>query len=183
MRVAILGNSGSGKSTLARELARRFSLPTLDLDTVAWVPGQVAVPRERAVALQEVASFCQQREWVIEGCYAGLIQATLPLDPTLLFLDPGVEACLAHCRSRPWEPHKYASKEAQEEKLAFLLSWVEGYDTRQDELSRWAHEAVFQGYRGPKQRLSAWDEGILLDLGTALKQGEGKAGKEFEEEP
>src|SRR5262249_49343741 len=45
MRIAIIGNSGSGKSTLAQWLAERTGASLLDLDTVAWVPGQIAVPR------------------------------------------------------------------------------------------------------------------------------------------
>ena len=47
MRIAILGNSGSGKSTLAAALAAAGGTPCLDLDTVAWEAGQVAVLRER----------------------------------------------------------------------------------------------------------------------------------------
>jgi adenylate kinase family enzyme len=45
MRVAILGNAGSGKSTLAKKLSGDFSLPSLDLDTIYWKPGQVAIER------------------------------------------------------------------------------------------------------------------------------------------
>ncbi len=41
MRIAILGNSGSGKSTLARRLAAEAFAAVLDLDTVAWEPGEI----------------------------------------------------------------------------------------------------------------------------------------------
>ena len=60
MRVAVIGNSGSGKSTLARYVATELGLPLLDLDTVAWQPGKVAVPRDSVLALQDVDSFCQR---------------------------------------------------------------------------------------------------------------------------
>ena len=131
MRLAILGNSGSGKSTLARWAAGRMHAPCLDLDTVAWEPGQIAVARPAAAAQTDVAAFCNAHEdWVIEGCYASLIAAALPFGPRLVLLDPGREQCLANCRARPWEPHKYASREAQDEKLAFLLGWVGEYYTR-----------------------------------------------------
>jgi len=156
MRIAILGNSGSGKSTLARRLATRSGAPALDLDTFAWEPGQVAVPRDPALAAADVAAFCAANEaWIIEGCYAALIRATLAHQPCLVFLEPGVETCLAHCRARPWEPHKYASKAEQEAKLAFLLDWVRAYDTRDDDLSLAAHQALFEGYAGPKRKLTA----------------------------
>lgn len=154
MRVAVIGNSGSGKSTLARYLAMECGLPMLDLDTVAWEPGKVAVPRDPRLARQDVDSFCQQSPgWVAEGCYADLVEVALLHGAQLLFLNPGREVCLQNCQSRPWEPHKYASKEAQDEKLPFLLAWVEEYETRDGPLSLRGHTALFDSYAGPKLRL------------------------------
>lgn len=151
MRFAILGNSGSGKSTLGRWLARSAGLAVLDLDTVAWEPDQPAVPRPPALAEAEVAAFCaRQPRWVIEGCYANLIEAAFPFAPRLIFLNPGLESCTAHCRSRPWEPHKYRSREEQDANLPPLLQWVAEYYTRDGPMSLRAHEAVFAAYAGPK---------------------------------
>lgn len=172
MRVAIIGNSGSGKSTLARQLATRFGAATLDLDTVAWEPGEVAVARPPADAVADVRSFCEVHDaWIVEGCYAALVEAVLPYAPSLLFLDPGVEVCLAHCQSRPWEPHKYPSKAAQDEKLAFLLDWVRAYYTRDDALSLAAHEALFHRYAGPKQRLAGRTDGEFVPPGPDATRG------------
>ena len=155
MRIALLGNSGSGKSTLARWLAGRAGAPLLDLDTVAWEAGQVAVAREPWAALHEVMLFCTTHEhWVVEGCYANLVAAALPFQPRLLFLDPGEATCLAHCRARPWEPHKYGTKAEQDERLAFLLTWVREYYTREGDLSWRGHRACFDGYAGPKEELA-----------------------------
>jgi adenylate kinase family enzyme len=155
MRIAILGNSGSGKSTLAGQLAAVHGLASLDLDAVAWEPGRVAVPRAPGDAARDVGSFCEREaRWVVEGCYASLVEAALRHEPILLFLDPGVDACLANCRERPWEPHKYASKAEQDERLAFLLSWVEEYYRREGEMSLVAHRALFEGYAGPKLRMT-----------------------------
>jgi adenylate kinase family enzyme len=166
VRVAVIGNSGSGKSTLAAQLAGVQGLPVLDLDAVAWEPGRVAVPRAPADAMRDVASFCGgAARWVVEGCYASLVGAALRYGPILLFLDPGVEACLANCRERPWEPHKYASKAEQDERLAFLLSWVEEYYRREGEMSLGAHRSLFEAYAGPKLRMTGraapgWVEGL-----------------------
>lgn len=152
VRVAILGNSGSGKSTLARRLADGADV--LDLDTVAWEPGRIAAPRDPLVAAAEVRAFCSSRDrWVVEGCYGGLVEATFPSRPHLLFLDPGVERCLAHCRARPWEPHKYASAAEQDERLPFLLRWVEEYYARDGDLSHRRHLELFLHYDGPKRHL------------------------------
>ena len=151
MRIAILGNSGSGKSTLANWLAESAGLAVLDLDTVAWEPGQPAVERPGALAEADVAAFCDAHaRWVVEGCYANLVAAALRFEPLLVFLDPGLEGCLANCRDRPWEPHKYPSRQAQDANLEFLVSWVAEYYTRDGPMSLRAHREVFAGYAGRK---------------------------------
>lgn len=122
MRFAILGNSGSGKSTLAKWLGESTGLPVLDLDSVAWEPDEPGEPRPPEVAEAEVVQYCAgQPSWVVEGCYANLIAAALPFQPVLVFLEPGVQQCTSNCLNRPWEPHKYASKEDQDANLQFLL--------------------------------------------------------------
>jgi adenylate kinase family enzyme len=151
-RTAILGNSGSGKTTLARELSARSGAPVLDLDSIVWEPGKIAVPRAPEAALAELDAFCASSEdWIVEGCYADLIAATLRWTPELVFVNPGEDACLRHCRSRPWEPSKYASKAEQDSKLEFLLAWVSDYYRREGTMSLKAHRDVFDGYNGPKR--------------------------------
>lgn len=162
VRIAILGNSGSGKSTLARHLAALQGVPTLDLDTVAWEPDTPAQLRPDALALDDVRAFCRQHaHWVVEGCYAHLIDAALAFGPRLVFLNPGRDACMAHCRARPWEPHKYASKAEQDANLPALLAWVREYDTRDGPTSLAAHRRCFDAYPGPKHELTS-----PLDLGA-----------------
>jgi adenylate kinase family enzyme len=154
MKVAILGNSGSGKSTLARRLAANGSVPVLDLDLVFWQPG-VPVERPSAARIADVQRFCRQHDsWIIEGCYADLIESSLPWNPELIYLDPGRDVCLANCQRRPLEPHKYRTKQDQDEKLAFLLKWVADYYERDGLMSLAAHEALFDRYAGPKKRIT-----------------------------
>ena len=153
MRIAIIGNAGSGKTTLARMLADS-NTPVLDLDTIVWEPNKVAVPRDPKIVIADLARFCGEHSaWVVEGCYAHCIQATLPYAPELVFLEPGREACLRNCRNRPWEPHKYASKAEQDAKLELLLRWVADYYEREDDMSLKAHIALFDAYPGPKRRV------------------------------
>ena len=154
MRIAIIGNSGSGKSTLARRLAKLYVGQVLDLDTVAWEPGEIARPRSPEAAAADVRGFCDSgSQWIVEGCYATLVSVALDYEPHLLFLDPGLEQCQRNCKDRPWEPHKYRSKAEQDEKLTFLLSWVADYYVRDDDMSYQGHMALFQSYAGPKQHL------------------------------
>ena len=155
MRVAIIGNSGSGKTTLAHRLASGSDYTVLDLDSIAWEPDQVAVPRPVEEALSDVKAFCKSVEhWVAEGCYASLIEVALEFNPHLLVLDPGLERCVENCQARPWEPHKYSSTEEQDANLPFLLNWVEDYYSRGGDMSLVAHTKVFELYTGPKQWLA-----------------------------
>lgn len=154
IRAAIFGNSGSGKSTLARWLADKTGAPLLDLDTVAWVPGQIAVPRPSHESKADVVAFCGQESWIIEGCYADLVEHSLAFEPRLLFLNPGVEQCLANCSARPWEPHKYPSEEEQAKYLTFLLDWVRDYYSRSGPMSLLGHRACFDGYAGYKREFT-----------------------------
>lgn len=153
MRILILGNSGSGKTTAARELVESYGLAHLDFDSVAWAePG---VRRPLAESREAIHAFHHANDtWVMEGSYASLAEVAQPLCSAFWFLNPGVEACLAHCRQRSWEPEKYPTPEAQAERLAFLLDWVRTYDTREDEYGLAAHRALFDGFAGDKQEIT-----------------------------
>ena len=89
-------------------------------------------------------------EWVIEGCYSSLLTMALPFANEIHFLNPGVEVCQTHCRNRPWEPHKYSSKQAQDKNLSMLLKWVADYTERDDEFSLKAHQELFRDFQGTK---------------------------------
>lgn len=150
-----VGNSGSGKSTLARILSSNRSTAMLDLDAVAWEPHEIAVARPLDLARSDVGRFFDANEqWIVEGCYAQLISEPLSHEPHLLVLDPCVEQCTANCLARPWEPHKYASKEEQDSRLEFLLDWIRDYYGRYDDLSLFAHRKLFDQYQGPKNWLT-----------------------------
>ena len=159
LRIAIVGNSGSGKSTLAGQLSAGKIDAILDLDTIVWEPGQPGIMRDGALALRDLHTFCESSDnWIVEGCYGNLIEATFAYRPELIFLDPGLQRCLSNCRSRPWETHKYASREEQDTKLPFLLQWVADYYTREGDMSLAGHEALFRRYDGPKRLLAGHDD-------------------------
>ena len=154
-RVVVMGNSGAGKSTLAARLAEQHQLAHLDLDTLAWLPTQP--PRRAPVAdsVTTLTAFTDANErWVIEGCYADLLAPAAARSTLLVFLNPGVETCIAHCRARPWEPHKYPSKQAQDANLEMLIAWVRAYETRQDEFSLSSHRALFDSFAARKCELT-----------------------------
>jgi adenylate kinase family enzyme len=155
LRLVLIGNSGSGKTTLAGRLSSKHGLSHLDLDPLAWLPTKPPRRRPIAATREVVLSFVDSHGgWVIEGCYADLAAMVLPHCTQLVFLNPGVEACVEHARARPWEPHKYPSKEAQDANLGMLLRWIRDYPARDDELSLGAHRALFDGYAGEKVELA-----------------------------
>ena len=148
-RILILGNSGSGKTTMARAIRDELGVPHLDLDSIAWAEPGVRLPLDESVAA--LGAFDRShRSWAVEGSYASLARAALPLCTEFRFLNPGVEVCVANCRRRPWEPEKYANPEDQHERLAFLLEWVRGYEARDDEYGLGQHRALFEEYDGEK---------------------------------
>lgn len=156
MRILIIGNSGSGKSHRAKALAARHDLVHLDLDTLVWEPGKIAVPRAPDLVRADLLAFVSgHAAWVAEGCYGDLAELALPYCSELVFMHPGLGVCLENNRRRPWEPHKYASMEAQQEKLPFLLGWVEGYYTREDAMSYACHRHLFDGFMGVKTEVTA----------------------------
>jgi adenylate kinase family enzyme len=151
MRVLVFGNSGSGKSTYARAQATRHGVPHLDLDSIVWEPGQIAVQRSAEAIRESLNEFLSSHDaWVIEGCYGDLVELAAGSCTELVFLNPGLEACLANNARRPWEPHKYASSEQQNSMLGALQTWVAEYYTRSGSWSYEAHRRIFDAHGGKK---------------------------------
>ena len=150
-KVVIFGNSGSGKSTLATELALKNKLAHLDLDTIAWKASKT--PERQAItdSSQSINDFLITHDnWVIEGCYADLLEIVTPKADEVIFLNLPVFACVENAKNRPWEPHKYKSKEAQDENLEMLIDWISQYTSRDDTFSKVAHEKLFEEFQGKK---------------------------------
>ena len=150
MKTILLGNAGAGKSTLAKKLMGENLIPRLSLDEVAFAGS--AERRPLADSIADVKRFIAANPcWLIEGCYADIIEPMLPECDELIFLNPGVDACTAHCRGRPWEPEKFASAAEQDAHLENLIAWVATYETREDEYGLKRHRALFDTFRGKKQ--------------------------------
>lgn len=157
LRTLIIGNSGSGKSSAARALVKAHAgaLAHLELDEIVWEPKQIAVQRPFETTVLLLEAFLQSHSaWVIEGCYGELARRAAPFCTELLLLNPGRAKCLANNQSRPWEPHKYASIEAQQAMLPTLQAWVASYYEREDDWSYWAHRRLFDQFAGNKREIS-----------------------------
>jgi len=153
----IFGNSGSGKTTLAQARAKVHDCPHLDLDTIAWLE-DITPPTRRPIPTSQtlITPFLAANDqWIIEGCYADLLNLVTPHATELIFLNPSVETCLANSRARPWEPHKYESPEAQQANLGMLLEWIAQYPLRDDEFSLRAHRKIYDEFPGPKREYTS----------------------------
>ena len=157
-KIIIFGNSGAGKSTLAKKLQQQYKLEYLDLDLLAWSESSTPTRKPLSQSIKEIDTFLQDaHDWVIEGCYADLLEHVAKNANELIFLNPGADVCINHCRNRPWEPHKYASKEEQDKNLKMLIEWVKQYDKREDEFSLKLHRILFDSFAGNKKEVKIYN--------------------------
>jgi len=155
-KVLIFGNSASGKSTMAKHLAASEELAHLDLDTLAWQPTTPPTRTLLAESSHAIEHFMQvNKDWVIEGCYSDLLAIAEPESTEVIFMNLPVEECIVNANNRPWEPHKYDSKEAQDANLSMLIDWIAQYEIRDDTFSKAAHFEFYQNYIGDKQVLTS----------------------------
>jgi adenylate kinase family enzyme len=149
MKVILLGNAGAGKSTLSRLMLTKQPATRLSLDEVAFSGGTNRRPLQESI--QDVRNWISgHSSWIIEGCYADIIEHILVYCDELIFLNPGVDACVAHCLSRPWEPEKFRSRHEQDENLDNLIQWVRSYEKRSDEYGLPRHRALYESFHGRK---------------------------------
>ncbi len=158
-KIIIFGNSGSGKSTIAKKLCLKYELAHLDLDTVAWQPTIPAERKPLSDSKKHILEFIEaNRGWVIEGCYSDLIEIALADSSEVIFMNLSIEMCISNARKRPWEPHKYDSKEAQDANLEMLIEWITQYTKREDTFSKKAHDKIYDEYEGTKTLITSNDD-------------------------
>lgn len=155
-KILIFGNSGSGKSTLAKKLYSSDGLPHLDLDTLAWMPTTPPERKPLKESESDISDFISSNTgWVIEGCYSDLLEIALPFSNEMIFLNLPIASCIENARHRPWEPHKYESKEAQDNNFELLINWISQYSERTDTFSEASHKALYEQYTGIKRMITS----------------------------
>ena len=154
-KILIFGNSGSGKSTLAKSLVKQESLAHLDLDSLAWLPETPPQRSPKDESKNKIEAFIYSNPaWVIEGCYTDLLEMAAPFANEVIFMNLNTYQCVENAKNRPWESHKYESKEAQDKNLAMLINWIEQYTKRDDVFSYSAHLDFYEDFSGKKSMLT-----------------------------
>jgi adenylate kinase family enzyme len=154
-KVLVFGNSGSGKSTLAKRLAKEEHLAHLDLDTLAWLPGEPPTRTPLESSDKSIKTFLDQHSgWVIEGCYGDLLRLTELFADQVIFMNLSVERCIRNARARPWEPLKYDSLDAQNKNLGMLIDWIKQYPERSDVCSLHNHRDLYEEFSGKKRMIT-----------------------------
>ncbi|MCF6262486.1 MAG: AAA family ATPase [Xanthomonadales bacterium] len=149
--ILIFGNSGSGKSTLAASICKSQHLAHLDLDSLAWDATNPPERKQLKDSEKEILEFIKtNKNWVIEGCYTDLLALAEQYSNEIIFMNLSVDECIANAKSRPWEPHKYESKQSQDNNLDMLIEWIAQYDERDDTFSMSAHQRFYDNYHGKK---------------------------------
>jgi adenylate kinase family enzyme len=150
-KILVFGNSGSGKSTFSKQIARKLGLAHLDLDVLAWLPTDPPKRMPIEESKEKINDFIAEHEsWVVEGCYTDLLELLKHEASEVVFMDLTVEQCIANAKSRPWEPHKYTSKEAQDANLDMLIDWIRNYTFRSDSFSYESHRRLYESFHGKK---------------------------------
>ena len=154
-KIIVFGNSGAGKSTLSKKLCANENLTHLDLDTLVFQKNSPTERKDVDESMKEIKLFIEKNDgWVIEGGYADIFEKLLHIANEMIFLDLPAEACQNNARNRAWEPHKYESKEAQDNHLNMLLSWILDYYSRDDSFSRLSHNKLFNQFSGKKIKIT-----------------------------
>ena len=134
----------------------------LDLDSLAWLPSQPPQRMPLAESKVLIDEFTATNgSWVIEGCYTDLLEILAEQATEIVFLKLPIELCIQNASTRPWEPHKYDSKEAQDANLEMLLTWIGQYEHRDDGFSLAAHANFYEGFSGTKTCLLTNEETFI----------------------
>jgi adenylate kinase family enzyme len=149
--ILIFGNSGSGKSTLAKSICDSNGCAHLDLDLLAWENTTPPKRKKLTTSEKELLNFIKtNKSWVIEGCYSDLLELVEQYSSEIIFMDLTIDNCVLNAKLRPWEPHKYESKQAQDKNLELLIEWISQYTKRNDTFSKVAHKRFYDNYSGKK---------------------------------
>ncbi|TQR12904.1 DNA topology modulation protein [Psychrobacillus soli] len=99
-RILIIGSSGAGKSTLSRELAKKWNLPLIHLDSLFWNEGWVPTPKLEF--REKVQEKLEEKEWIMDGNFDSTLAFRAKYADLIIFLDFPKTLCTYRVLKRAW---------------------------------------------------------------------------------
>lgn len=129
-RVAVVGAVGCGKTTLAREIARRISVPHIELDALKYQQGWRVETDE--IFRGKVAAYAGTDSWVIDGNYANVQDLTWLRAQLLVWIDLRLPVILWRLLRRTfvrlWSGEEFSNGNREQLKRVFsrqsILIWA-----------------------------------------------------------
>lgn len=99
-KVLIVGCSGAGKSTLSKQLAKKWDLPLVHLDSLYWSEGWVPVPKDEFI--KKVKTKLEEDRWIIDGNFNSTLEWRMKYADLIIFLDFSRMLCTYRVLKRVW---------------------------------------------------------------------------------
>ena len=98
MRINVVGTSGSGKTTLCKEIAKKISLPYIEMDQLFWGPGWTQPAKEDFILALEKK--LDQPNWLLDGNYDSVIPVKWKSVDIVIWIDYSLTRTLLQALKR-----------------------------------------------------------------------------------
>lgn len=99
-KILIIGCSGAGKSTLSKQLAKKWDLPLVHLDSLYWTEGWVPAPKDEFI--KKVKMKLEEDQWIIDGNFNSTLERRIKYADLIIFLDFSRMTCIFRVLKRVW---------------------------------------------------------------------------------
>ena len=163
-RIVVVGVTGSGKTTLSRELAERFGVRHVELDSLHWEADWVEAPTD--VFRERTAAATSRDGWVVDGNYGKIRDITWSRATMIVWLDYPLPLILwrlvrrilrrAITRERLWKGNRESLSQHLFTKESLILWAIKTYNRRKREYGEALREWRSDGmevliFRGPRE--------------------------------
>ncbi|WP_342560011.1 DNA topology modulation protein [Psychrobacillus sp. FSL W7-1457] len=102
-KILIIGSSGAGKSTFSKQLAKKWDLPLVHLDSLYWNEGWVPVSKDEFI--EKVKKKLEEDQWIIDGNFNSTLEWRVKYADLIIFLDFRRTLCTYRVLKRVWKHH------------------------------------------------------------------------------